>query len=77
MRAIVSHSALASLTKGKEVDIGFFVRGDAANPEFIPDYKDAARILVDAVLSGKGSSPANQPNQIIDSLKGLFRRKGD
>ena len=75
MRVIVSNSALTQLTKGKAVDIGFFVRGAAANPEFVPDYKDAARILIDAVLSGKDSGQANPQNQLMDSLKGLFRKR--
>jgi len=77
MRAVVSHGALTSLTKGKALDTNFFIRGDAANPKFVPDYKDAARILIDAVLSGKDSDSANPANQIMDSLKGLFRRKED
>ena len=73
MRVSVTHNALAALTKGKALETGFFIRGSAADPEFIPDYKDAARVLIDAVLTGTdaGTSPVNK---LMDSLKGLLGR---
>ena len=75
MRMVVSNNILNAFTKGKTIDLRFFIRGSAADPEFIPDYKDAARSLIDAFLKGNDSKagPANKPNQIMDSLKGVFR----
>jgi hypothetical protein len=77
MRATVSPIALAAFTEGVSFDISFFVRGDAANPEFVPDYRDTARSLIDAVFSGKSpqDGEAEQGNRIINSLKGIFKRK--
>ena len=75
MRATVSHGALTSLTKGKAFEAGFSIHGDTANPEFVPDYKDAARILIDALLSGKDSGSSKPADHIMDSLKGLLERK--
>ena len=79
MRATVSPGALAAFTEGRSFDVRFFVRGDAANPEFVPDYRDAARSLIDAVFSGKSQEggETEQGNKIINSLKGIFRRKGN
>jgi AsmA protein len=74
MRVAVSHNALTAFTKEKAIGIGFFIRGDAANPEFIPDYNDAARVIIDAVLTGKGSGTGST-NKLIDSLKGLLGNK--
>ena len=77
MRATVSPGALATFTEGRSFDISFFVRGDASDPKFVPDYKDTARSLVDAVFSGESpeGDAANQGNRIIDSLKGIFGRR--
>jgi len=50
MRVVVSSNVLTAFTKGKPIDVRFFIRGSAAEPEFIPDYKDAARSLIDAFL---------------------------
>jgi len=76
MRMVVGNNALTAFTKGKPIDVKFFIRGSVADPEFIPDYKDAVRGFIDAFLSGNDSEsgPATKPNQIIDSLKGLFNR---
>jgi len=76
MRVAVSNNTLAAFTKGKAIEVNFFIRGSAADPEFIPDYKDAARSLIDAFLTGNDSEagPANKANQIMDSLKGFLSR---
>ena len=71
MRIAVSNGVLTSLTKGKTIEAGFFVRGDASDPEFIPDYKDAARVLMDVVLAGK-EADAGPANKLRDVLKGLL-----
>ena len=52
MRAAVNSNALTAFTRGKAIDVNFFIRGSLADPEFIPDYKDAARSLIDAFLTG-------------------------
>jgi hypothetical protein len=77
MRATVSPAALAALTNGNAFDIRFFVRGEASDPKFIPDLRDAARNLIDAALAGKGREDGaeNQGNRIIESIKGIFGRK--
>jgi hypothetical protein len=77
MQATINSSLLAAFTNGNAVNVRFFVRGGAADPEFIPDYKDAARSLIDAALSGEAPEPGltNKVNRIRDSLKGLLRRK--
>jgi len=72
MRAVVNPVALTALTKGKALDINFFVRGTATDPEFVPDYESAARSLIDAVLTGKGSE-SGAAGKIIDSLKGFLK----
>ena len=74
MRMIVSHSALTAFTKGKTIEAGFFVRGSTAEPQFIPDYKDVTRILIDAVLTGKESG-AGATNQLMDVLKGFLGKR--
>jgi len=71
MRMSVTHNAPASLIRGRTLETGFFIRGSVADPEFIPDYNDVARILIDAVLTGKGGEPS-PANKLLDSLKGLF-----
>jgi AsmA protein len=74
MRMTVSHNILTALTKGKALETGFFIRGNTADPEFIPDYRDAARILIDTFLTDDDDDPEASPaTRIIDSLKGLFR----
>ena len=77
MRASVSPVALESFTEGRSFEISFFVRGDAADPKFVPDYKDAVNSLIDAFVTGKSreGGEANQGNRVIDSLKGIFGRK--
>jgi len=53
MRASLNVTALKALTKGKAINIGFYVRGNASAPEFFPDYKDAARALIDSLLPAR------------------------
>jgi len=72
MRVTVSHNVLTALTKGKALETGFFIRGNASDPEFIPDYRDAARILIDTLLTGDGTETSPK-NKVMDSLRGLFR----
>ena len=73
MRINVTHGALTALTKGKAIETGFFIRGSASDPEFVPDYNDVARILIDNVLTGKESG-ASPVNQLMDTLKGLLKK---
>jgi AsmA protein len=83
MRAVVQPSGgeLAAFTKGKTLRVSFFVRGNATDPKFIPDYKDAARGLLDGFLSGQGSTEGatggttGKGDTLKDSLRGLFKRR--
>ena len=76
MRLTVGGGALAAFTGGKPIDVNFFIRGTTADPEFIPDYKDAVLSIIDVFLTGNDSEtgPANKANRIMDSLKGLMGR---
>jgi AsmA protein len=71
MRATISADALTKFTKGKAFDVNFFIRGAAADPEFVLDYKESARSLIDAVL-GEG---AGVIERLMDSLKGFLGSK--
>ena len=75
MRAAVRPGELEALTRGRSLDINFIVRGVTANPEFIPDYKDAALTLIDAILTGKDTGSTNPVNQLMDALKGFLGNK--
>ena len=73
---------LATLTGGKALQVGFFINGNADDPKFVPDYKNAARNLLDSVLSGKDSEKSGVTDDLTgkgealrDSLKGLLNRR--
>lgn len=77
MRAAISPGALEEFTQGLVFNINFFVRGNALEPEFVPDYKNAALSLIDAVFSGKGTEDGEEKpgNRLINNLKGIFGNK--
>ena len=70
-------AGLARLTKGDELNVPFFIRGTASDPKFVPDVKNAARGLLESVLSQKGSddSQKKKGDALGNALRGLFKKK--
>jgi hypothetical protein len=71
-------AGLLQLTKGRPLDVPFFVRGTASEPKFVPDTKNAAKGILSSVVSGKSSQQGQgQPNagKAIDALRRLFKVK--
>ena len=65
-------SLLAKLTKGRELNLPFFVRGTASDPKFVPDTKNAARSILGSSTSGQGSK---EGDALGNALRGLFKKK--
>jgi hypothetical protein len=64
--------------KGKNaVDIPFFIRGLASDPQFIPDTSKAADGILGSLLSGQEGKDDQSGNggTLGDALRGLFNRK--
>ncbi|MDR1728782.1 MAG: AsmA family protein [Acidobacteriota bacterium] len=76
MRATVRPAGgdVAALTQGRAIQVTFFVQGDASDPKFIPDYKDAVRSILGSVFPGKGESSGDGGKGLTDALKGIFKR---
>ena len=77
-----TEGGIATLTGSRSLQVSFFINGNADDPKFVPDYKDAARNLLDSVLAGKDSekggatdSLGSKGEELRDSLKGLFNRR--
>jgi AsmA protein len=70
-------AGLARLAKGDELNVPFFIRGTAADPKFIPDAKNAARSLLDSVLSQKGTDESQKTKGDIlgNALRNLLKKK--
>jgi AsmA protein len=68
---------LARLSKEGELDVPFFIRGTASDPKFVPDVKNAARNLLESVLSQKGSKDGQKKTGDIlgNALRGFLKKK--
>jgi AsmA protein len=65
-------SVLTKITAGNGLSLPFFVRGNAADPKFVPDPKNAARSLLGSTVS----SPASKEGEALgNALRGLFKKK--
>jgi AsmA protein len=72
-----SLTRLAGGNADTSLSVPFSIRGTTSNPTYVPDTKAAAKNLLQSVISGKGSKPADgsQGQKLEDALRGLFKKK--
>lgn len=82
MNADLSGSVVTGLTQlaglgGKGGSIPFFIRGTTSSPQFVPDVKGLVGSQLGSRLGGqlKPGADGQNPQQVIDSLTGLFGKK--
>jgi hypothetical protein len=64
-------SVLTKITAGYGLSLPFFVRGNAADPKFILDTKNAARSLLGSSVTG----PSKESEALGNALRDLFNKK--